>query len=328
MTFSNADDSYRLAVYDWDSAPKALQALRQEVFVGEQKVPPELEWDETDSIAQHFLVSNAVEQAVAVARLYPDGTGNGRIGRMAVARSERGSGLGLWLLKEVMAEGYAHYQHLILSAQEQAIPFYQRAGFLVCSETYDDAGIPHRTMRCTAPGLVLNQPSETPFPLHLEQDTTSWQLHTPSDWNAGLDTLASQARRRLWLFEPTLDSERYDREFLRDCFSQLARRSRYSEIRLLVIDDKHLVERRHHLVELMRRLPSHIQLRLVNPDYPIPPCSFVLADDTGVAFRHLASEPRGFTNFNAAGRVKPLAQQFQQLWDTGRRSLELRDMPL
>lgn len=328
MTLSDTDNPYRLSIHDWDTAPEAVRTLRHQVFVEEQKVPAELEWDETDAIAQHFLACDPRGAAVAVGRLYPDGTGHGRIGRMAVARRARGQGVGLWFLRQIMAEGARYYPHLVLSAQEQAIPFYQNAGFVVCSESYDDAGIPHRTMQCTAPGLVLSQPSETATPLHLEQDTTSWQLQTRDDWNAVMDTLVSQARRRLWLFEPTLDNERYDREVLRDLFSELARRSRYSEIRLLIVDDKPLVERRHRLVELMRRLPSHIPLRLVNADYPVPVTSFALVDDAGVAYRHQAHEPFGFANFNAPGRVKPLAEQFQQLWNQGRRSLELRDMPL
>ena len=328
MTKPGFDSRYRLSMYGWDDLPSAARDLRQRVFVDEQKVPPELEWDETDKLAEHFLVHNADEIAVGVARLYPDGTGGGRIGRMAVARSERGTGLGLWLLRAVMAQGKKTYAHLILSAQEQAIPFYQRAGFIVCSDTYQDAGIPHRTMRCSAPSLVLNQDSETDTPLHLGQDTTTWQLSSHVDWNAALDALTSQARRRLWLFEPTLDSGRYDREHLRDSLSELARRSRNSEVRLLILDDRPLVERRHRLVELMRRLPSHIHLRLINSDYSPPAASFALIDDTGVAYRHQSAEPSGFANFNSPGRARQLAEQFQRMWDLGQESIELRDMLL
>lgn len=328
MSRSNFDTRYQLAAYDWDQLPEAARTLRRRVFVDEQKVPPELEWDETDAVAKHFLVLNPDGEGVGVARLYPDGDGNGRIGRMAVARSERGTGLGLWLLKAVMSHASGQFDHLILSAQEQAIPFYQRAGFVVCSDTYDDAGIPHRSMRCYAPGLVLSQASGTAVPLHLGQDTTSWQLNSTADWNAAMDALVGQARRRLWLFEPTLDRGHYDREFLRDKLSELARHSRYSEIRLLIADDRPLMERHHRLVELMRRLSSHIHLRLLNPDTPAPASSFALVDDAGVAYRHQASDPAGFANFNAPGRVRPMAEQFYRLWDGGRTSVELRDLTL
>lgn len=328
LATSNSQSRLHLSIHDWGNAPEELRVIRHQVFVDEQNVPAELEWDATDAIAEHFLARDASGQAVAVGRLYPDGTGNGRIGRMAVARDARGRGLGLQLLKAIMAHGCQQYAHLVLSAQEQAIAFYQQAGFVICSDTYDDAGIPHRTMRCVAPALVLEQPSEAPTPLLLGHDTTSWQLETNAHWNAVMDGLSSQARRRLWLFEPTLDNDRYDREFLRDSFSELARRSRYTEIRLLIVDDRSLVERRHRLVELMRRLTSHIHLRLVNSAYPVPGNSFALIDDCGVAFRHQINEPFGFANFNAPGRVKPLADQFQQAWDTARPSLELRDLPL
>lgn len=327
MTTAAVHPRLELSVHTWQNSPATLRQLRHEVFVDEQRVPPELEWDETDEVAEHFLVRDPSGHAVAVARLFDD-AGDGRIGRMAVSSKVRGSGVGLWLLRAVMVHGLSRYNHFVLSAQEYAIPFYQRAGFLVVSGTYQDAGIPHRSMRCTAPALVLQQQAESDTPLLLAQDSTSWQLQSPSDWNAVLDALSSQARRRLWLCEPTLDAGRYDRDYLRNALSALARRSRYSEVRILIAEDKPLVERHHRLADLIRRLSSHVQLRLTNPELPLPRSSFVLVDAAGVAYRHEATAPGGFANFNAPGRVKPLEDEFQRLWNSGKRSAELRDMLL
>ncbi|MAL98598.1 MAG: GNAT family N-acetyltransferase [Alteromonadaceae bacterium] len=327
MAASPASLQFELSVHTWDDCPDELRQLRHDVFVDEQKVPPDLEWDETDAVAEHFLVRNASGAAIAAARLFADGE-DGRIGRMAVSHKYRGSGAGLWLLRKLMSHGCSAYRHFVLSAQAYAIPFYQRAGFLVCSEPYQDAGIPHRSMRCTAAMLVLNQPAETEVPLHLEQDTTSWQLQSHADWNGAIDALASQARQRFWLYEPKLDGSRYNREFLRDALSMLARRSRYSEVRFIVAEDKSLVEHHHRLTDLIRRLPSHVQLRVLNAELPEPSSSFALADAAGVAYRHEAPLPRGFANFNAPGRVRSLEDEFQRLWSSGKRSPELRSMLL
>ena len=103
---------------------------------------------------------------------------------------------------------------------------------------------------------------------------------------------------------------------------------RLSEVRLLIHDDKPLVKRRHTLVELMRRLPSRMELRLVNEDYPVEDQPFIIADREGVVYRHDFYKPEGFAKFSDGGRVKLLSENFQRMWDAARPSLELRELPL
>jgi len=126
---------------DWDSTP-ALRDIRQIVFIDEQQVPPELEWDADDAHATHFLLT-ADEQPVGTARLLDDG----RIGRVALLPQARGKGLGRQLMLAVMQ--HARQQgmtQLRLSAQTHALDFYRQLGFVPCSEVYLDAGIPHQSM--------------------------------------------------------------------------------------------------------------------------------------------------------------------------------------
>lgn len=316
----------KIESYDWDEAPEAIRAIRQAVFIEEQRVPEELEWDETDHVAEHFLVRDDKHSPLATARLYPTGTGDGAIGRMAVVKAARGQGVGRELLRHMMKAGAAQYEHLVLSAQESAIPFYQRLGFFVCSDSYQDAGIPHRDMRCTAPFLFASQEPESTAVATLEKDTTSWQLTSESDWNGCLDAMATQASRRLWLYETTLDHGRYHREYLRDSLSRFARYSRHTEARILIHEDRPMMERRHYLVQLVRRLPSHIQIRLVNTNHPYEDSAFGLFDDAGVIYRRYAPNPEGFANFAAERRVKPLEEVFQRMWDYSRPSLEIREL--
>jgi predicted GNAT family N-acyltransferase len=77
-------------------------------------------------------------------RLLPDG----HIGRMAVLKSARGTGVGAKVLDALTAQaGRLGYTELVLSAQTHAAPFYARAGFEPVGDEFEEAGIPHVEMR-------------------------------------------------------------------------------------------------------------------------------------------------------------------------------------
>lgn len=253
------------------------------------------------------------------------------IGRMAVLPEFRGRGLGQVMLRHIMAEAADQVDELRLSAQQQAVPFYERSGFHVCTESYEEAGIPHFGMRCLAPAEVVasfaGQPPRAE-PMILGRDIKSWLIEHETEVPVLMDSLIGQARRRVWLYDRLLDHGLYDRQRLRDLISQLARHHRNSEIRLLVHDDAPLVKRRHQLVELMRRLPSSISLRLINDGHSPVEQPFVLIDRQGVLFRHRFDRPEGFANFSDEGRVRRLEETFQQMWESARPSFELRELPL
>lgn len=128
---------------DWQAAGTALAEIRRRVFIEEQSVPEALEWDGLDENAVHVLASDNANRPIGCARLLPQG----KIGRMAVLPEWRGRGVGWTMLETLIALARTQgLSEISLSAQTHAIPFYERAGFQVCSEIYDDAGIPHRDM--------------------------------------------------------------------------------------------------------------------------------------------------------------------------------------
>lgn len=119
-----------------------LRTIRTEVFIREQKVPESMEWDELDRISIHYLAW-VDHEAVGCVRLIPDG----HIGRMAVLPRWRNQGIGMQLLEACETEArMRNVLKLLLSAQVHAIPFYEKAGYVLISDTYMDAGIPHRDM--------------------------------------------------------------------------------------------------------------------------------------------------------------------------------------
>ncbi|MFD9127687.1 GNAT family N-acetyltransferase [Kitasatospora sp. NPDC059571] len=132
-----------------------VRSVRQEVFVEEQNVPAELEYDELDATSLHVLALAEDGAALGTGRLIhgPQAfelTGiEGRVllGRLAVRKPARGTGLGAELVRAIERAGREHgARELELHAQVQALGFYERLGYTAEGPVYDDAGIPHRTM--------------------------------------------------------------------------------------------------------------------------------------------------------------------------------------
>ena len=130
-------------IVSWEEAATALRVVRTAVFIREQQVPEELEWDQFDAISVHALAMNDAEQPVGTARLLPDG----HIGRMAVLKEWRGQGLGSALLTKLLQVLVKRHQFQVqLHAQTSAIPFYKKFGFEIAGEEFIEAGIPHVKM--------------------------------------------------------------------------------------------------------------------------------------------------------------------------------------
>jgi predicted GNAT family N-acyltransferase len=135
-----------------DSASALMQAvfrLRHEVFVFEQAVPVELERDEFDRDAIHLLALRNDDEAVGTLRIVmSDDTA--KVGRMAVAKAARGTGIGSRLMDCAIAMATERgARQIVLHAQLAAIDFYRRLGFRAEGETFEEAGIMHVAMRKT-----------------------------------------------------------------------------------------------------------------------------------------------------------------------------------
>ncbi|MDT0330449.1 GNAT family N-acetyltransferase [Nocardiopsis lambiniae] len=124
----------------------AVFVIRGAVFVAEQKVPIEEEWDERDPAAEHLLALVDGVPAGTV-RLVDQGDGTGLLGRMAVLPERRGAGLGAALVRAVEDRARARGLRAVeLHAQTHALGFYERLGYAAHGEEFLDAGIPHRHM--------------------------------------------------------------------------------------------------------------------------------------------------------------------------------------
>jgi predicted GNAT family N-acyltransferase len=134
----------RILFTDWVHEQGRLSRIRRMVFIEEQGVPEDMEWDADDAGAMHLLAIDTQGQAVGCARLLPDG----HIGRMAVLPAWRGQGIGRALLAAAMKAAQTRgLATLRISAQVHAAGFYESAGFIAVGDDHVEAGIPHRTMQ-------------------------------------------------------------------------------------------------------------------------------------------------------------------------------------
>jgi predicted GNAT family N-acyltransferase len=134
---------FTIRVLDWQAAAPLARPVREAVFVVEQAVPVELEWDEHDASCRHAVALDAAGEAVGTARLLPEG----RIGRMAVRRAWRGKGVGAALMRALLDEAlHSGMTRLVLHAQTHAAGFYRRFGFSARGGEFVEAGIPHLEM--------------------------------------------------------------------------------------------------------------------------------------------------------------------------------------
>ncbi|WP_339108127.1 GNAT family N-acetyltransferase [Thioclava sp. GXIMD4216] len=122
-----------------------VHALRRAVFIEEQGYSEAEEFDGRDGEAMQILMREG-DQPIATARVFIEGE-TAKIGRICVAKSHRGLGLGAEILRDAMARAKAKgCTKAMLSAQVQAIPFYEKLGYTAYGETYPDGHVPHRDM--------------------------------------------------------------------------------------------------------------------------------------------------------------------------------------
>ena len=136
-----------IEIGDWPLMQAAAQAVRTAVFVQEQGIASEDEWDADDATALHAVLFDVNGQALGNARLLQPSSNVAKVGRMAVLKEVRGHGYGERLLKALLLEARRRgNKEVRLSAQRTAEGFYEAYGFSIVGEPFDEVGIPHVEM--------------------------------------------------------------------------------------------------------------------------------------------------------------------------------------
>ena len=145
--YESGAEMLTLRLGSWAEVEADARAVRTEVFIDEQGISPELEWDANDTLAVHAVAYNRLGMPLGTARALTDAKGCFRIGRLAVTASLRNAGIGARLLDRLIVAVQAQgARQIVLSAQTSAVSFYSRAGFTQQGDVFHEAGIAHIEM--------------------------------------------------------------------------------------------------------------------------------------------------------------------------------------
>jgi predicted GNAT family N-acyltransferase len=326
----------RIHCVRWQDQQQQLLAIRHRVFVEEQGVPTELEEDNHDATAIHFLGMNENEP-IACARLLPDG----HFGRVAVLSRYRNSGIGRELLKTIseMALNMG-MKRIEAEMQCNAVGFYLRNGFTTTPGFFMDAGIPHIHMHKTLPDETpkhqqpeqsSTQSASSHMPYVLRHDNQTHTLTEPIERLGCLQILIAQRPFSLDLLLTDPNDLIWSHPGTAEGLRLFIRSNRRTTVRLLLKQEHpHLLG--HPLIRLAQRTSSRIQLR-INTSMTISgavcgPCAWLLDRDIRHLDRKENTRHQWYANFNNPGESRTLAEQVERLWQEGNSSNELRALLL
>jgi predicted GNAT family N-acyltransferase len=122
-----------------------IRRVRTAVFIDEQHVPGDLEWDDRDAVCRHVIALDG-PTPIGTGRL--DLEHGGKVGRVAVVASHRHGGVGTAIMERLHAIARAQgLPSAWCHAQLTAVPFYERLGYRAAGPVFDEAGIDHVRMQ-------------------------------------------------------------------------------------------------------------------------------------------------------------------------------------
>lgn len=302
------DHTFRIAFARYPDHLPDLRAVREPVFIVEQAVPPELEWDELDPISTHVIARDADGAPIGTARLTPEHS----IGRMAVLAPWRGRGVAAALLQALIDHAQAlGYPALELHAQTHAIGLYERFGFTAFGPEYDEAGIPHRSMR-------LELSTET-------DDGALRETESASELAALTLTVLRRGRREIALYTRDLDPALLGNGDAIEALRSFATGARGAHVRILAHDLRRAVREGHGLIALAQRLSSHFSIRVIEEEPDVQyAAAFAINDQGGYVFRPNATRSEASACLRDPARQRQLLGYFNEVWERARPATELR----
>lgn len=243
----------KISLANWAEHQDLLMAIRRRVFIDEQGVPEELEWDEQDASAVH-LVAMEDDQPAGCLRILPDG----RIGRMAVLLQYRRHSIGTHLL--YAAEQYIEHalQLTVMRAnvQTQAYRFYQQNGFFPETDFNLDAGIVHLGMKKTLPATDSLSSALIPA-----EDNRHYSFPNLFSANGLLQIAAQYRLTDIVLLIPDLRHPNWSDAATLSCLTAFLRYSNRRHIRIL-LGSEYAGIADHPLMQWQQRLSSRVHLHV------------------------------------------------------------------
>jgi len=315
----------------WESHRSELTKIRQTVFVEEQNIPEDVEFDAEDSVATHLLALDSTGTALGCARLLDSGL----IGRVAVLDAARGKGLGKALMEAVVNEAQSRgLTKVFLHAQENAQAFYKKLDFVRAGGRFMEAGIAHVSMERVLPipfdttgiekSVIVRTPTKAQSP---NDEPRTSRLREFADEGSAIEQLEDvlgSARRTISIYSPTLDHALFDSEKVVELVSNFARSAPGSQVNILISDSTLIVARGHLLIELGRRLEQKMVLRKLPDTIKADAQSWLVADNSAVWVQSEPNDYQGWSDTFNPVQGERFAKRYTHLWDRSIVDPELR----
>ena len=302
----------------------ACRRVREEVFVGEQKVPIEDESDDLDALSHHILARDLTGSPIATGRLVPpQADAPARIGRMAVLKAWRGKKVGEGLMYALLDRARElGYRRVEMHAQSHAISFYERFGFTTFGEEFHECAIAHMHMgRDLDPLAKVERKGPSPESLPRAVETREQAV-------AATLAVIAGARRELSIYTRSLDPDLLDSDEMLEAVKALAIAGRSARIRVLVQTPLTAAQDGHRLIALGQRLSSTIEFRTPVAEDLQYASAFVVNDGYGYFFRTLGTRFDGEAATRAPGRGGQLQEYFDGVWERAELCDDLRQLNL
>ena len=328
MSISNMSKTtkpYSIKRVTWQDAEAELRILREFVFIGEQNVPADLEWDGKDEQCVHILAQDAKGRGIGTARMTPEG----QIGRMAVLRAWRNRGVGSDMLTALLTIARARQLTRVqLDAQTHAIDFYLQHDFKAQGEIFMDAGIPHQHMTRSLPPMDVHINIHD-LPNQILGETRGYiDLKGLEDNKMAAIYMARQGQRSLNLFTPNLDPRVFDNEEFIEAVKKIALHNPRSRVNILILNPAEVVSHGHRIVELARKISSHIFIHRADSEDQHHVDTFMVVDNVGIIRRAHNDRFEGLAEFNNPGEARLLLKTFNEAWERSQPEPELRRLHL
>ena len=297
---------------DWNSGRDLIRKIRTEVFIKEQGVPPELEWDDIDRKAIHFIAFDG-RNPIGCARL----TEKGHFGRMAVLKEFRMQRWGSRLLRAIEnhARNELKIKEIHANAQTKAIPFYQKNEFNIRGDFFEDAGIPHLEIH-KAPGAP-----QTNWVMSPGRDDAIYTLTSLMAMVGWIELTLGANPRSVSLICNDLSLPIWSHPAVLDAISAYARRSPRYPVHILIPSERAGISR-HPLLRLQQRLSSRISLGI----HAQAEDNLLITPTWG--YMKIVEPLNAIACMGDAGTVRRLESSYSHLLQVAQRSREARRLAI
>jgi predicted GNAT family N-acyltransferase len=314
---------FRVEPADYHTDFDDLRAVREAVFIHEQNIPEEIEFDGVDPNCHHFVARDNQHQAIGTGRL----TADGKIGRVAVLQTWRGQGIGKALMLALIDKARKlGWTEVTLNSQANVSGFYEKLGFAKVGNIFMEANIPHQIMQ-----LQLDPISKSSRPAPKPRDALVEiaEFKTLDDTVAAILQLIGRARRQICIYSPDLEHVAYGQADIVEALKQFAITSNGGNVLIIVQDPLALHNQSHPLLDLAQRLPSAFSLRTpIESDDLQYPSAYLINDRDGYLFRQQSSHYRGVWSPVMPARNRQLSEEFDSIWQRSRPCTEFRALGL